>query len=233
MLDWLNRANPDKELASRRASGWLAANLPEVDALYGVPQTAAHHPEVCTGIHIELCLAVAAELSDSFDVRFAVLTHDLGKALTPKDEWPKHVNHEHAGLEPVKHLCERLALPESTRKLAMLVCEHHLQAHRAMELKNTSVVKFLTENGLLDDAELAEHFLLACESDARGRLGKHDNLYPQGSFLRSARQTILAFPYPPGVTMLDPEGNRIHGARSHAVKLLRASLAPVAEATAC
>jgi len=233
MLDWLNSPSPHTELAARRASGWLAKNLPEVDALYGVPQTAAHHPEVCTGIHIELCLAVAAALSDSFDVRFAVLTHDLGKGLTPENEWPKHVNHEKAGLRPLKHLCERLALPESTRKLAALVCEHHLQSHRALELKNTSVVKFLAENGLLEDATLAEQFFLACESDARGRLGRDGNPYPQGAFLRAARDVILTFPYPPGVTMNDPEGNRIHGARSHAVKLLRASLAPAAEAPAC
>lgn len=233
MLDWLNSTSPGRELAARRASGWLAANLPEVDALYGVPQTAAHHPEVCTGIHIELCLEVAATLSDSFDVRFAVLTHDLGKALTPRDEWPKHVNHEHVGLRPLKKLCERLGVAESTRKLAELVCEHHLQSHRAMELKNTSVVKFLAETGLLDDATLAEHFLLACESDARGRLGRHDNPYPQGAFLRSAREVILTFPYPPGVTMHDPEGNRIHGSRAHAVKLLRASLEPATEAPAC
>jgi tRNA nucleotidyltransferase (CCA-adding enzyme) len=233
MLDWLNSAEPHKVLAARRASGWLAQHLPEVDALYGVPQTASHHPEVCTGAHIELCLAVAASLSDRFDVRFAVLNHDLGKALTPQEEWPRHVNHEHSGVKPLKHVCDRLQIPEATRKLALLVCEYHLHAHRFFELNDTSVVKFFDKTGLLEDEVLAEGFILACESDARGRLGKHDNPYGQGDFMRAARKAVQAHPYPAGVTMQDPQGNRIHATRAQAVREVRARLATSGTAPAC
>lgn len=233
MLDWLKTAEPHKELAALRTSGWLAQHLPEVDALYGVPQTAVHHPEVCTGAHIELCLAMAALLSNRFDVRFAVLNHDLGKGLTPEEEWPRHVNHEHAGIKPLKHVCERFHVSEETRRLALLVCEYHLHAHRLLELNDASVVKFLDKTQLLDDDSLAEGFILACEADARGRLGKHDNPYPQGAFFRAAREAVLALPYPEGVTMQDPEGNRIHGARVQAVRRLRATLASATPAPAC
>lgn len=233
MLEWLTAAHPDVELASRRASGWLAQHLPEVDALYGVPQTAAHHPEVCTGAHIELCLAAAAKLSDSFDVRFAVLGHDFGKGLTPSAEWPQHINHERAGLPPLKRVLARFNLPESTAKLALLVCEYHLHAHRMMEMNDASVVKFLVKTGMADDAELAENFILACEADARGRLGHHDRNYPQANFLRAARDAVMAHPYPLGVTMQDPEGNRIHASRVHAVKQVRATFAVVTDKPAC
>jgi len=233
MLEWLNAAHPDVELASRRASGWLAQHLPEVDALYGVPQTASHHPEVCTGAHIELCLAAAAKLSDSFDVRFAVLSHDFGKGLTPSDEWPQHINHERAGLAPLKRVVARMQLPSSTAKLALLVCEYHLHAHRLMEMNDSSVVKFLVKTGMAEDPELAEAFVLACESDARGRLGYHDRHYPQAKFLLAARDAVLAHPYPPGVSMQDPEGNRIHASRVHAVKQVRAAFKAVSETPAC
>lgn len=225
MLTWLTNSAPHKVLAARQASGWLAAHLPEVAALYGVPQPAAHHPEICTGAHIELCLEVAATLTENFSVRFAVLTHDLGKALTPAEVLPKHAGHERAGVAPLTALCDRLGLDDHSRKLALLVCEWHLHSHRAFEMNDTSVVKFLAQTGLTADAELAEHYLLACEADARGRLGRQDEPYLQGAFLRAVLVTLADYPYPAGVTMLDPEGNRIHQARVKAVKLIRSDFA--------
>lgn len=233
MLDWLTADRPHDELAARHASGWLALHLPEVDALYGVPQTAAHHPEICTGAHIELCLEVAAELTTEFDVRFAVLTHDLGKALTPRDEWPKHVNHEHAGLTPLADVCARLEVPASAQRLARLVCEWHLHAHRAFEMGDASVVKFFMNTGMDLDAELARGYLLACESDKRGRLGRKNTDYRQGAFLRAVRTVLLEHPYPEGITMQHPAGNRIHQARVQAVKQLRASFGSPADISHC
>lgn len=225
-LDWLQSAEPHAELAARHASGWLAEHLPEVEALYGVPQTATHHPEVCTGAHMELCLQAVASLSSSFDVRFAVLTHDLGKALTPQSVLPGHAGHEKAGLVPLAVLCERLAVPLRTRQLAETVCEWHLHCHRAFEMNATSAVKFLVRTGLADDDELAESFFLACEADKRGRLGMLESDYPQGQFLRAVRRVLTTLPYPEGICMTDPAGNRIHQARVKAVQLLRGDFAP-------
>lgn len=221
MFDWLTSNEPHTELAQRHASGWLKAHLPEVDALYGVPQTAIHHPEVDTGRHIELCLEMSARLGADFETRFAVLSHDLGKGLTPPNEWPKHVNHEHGGLAPVNAVCGRFNLPAEVQKLALLVCEWHLHCHRAFEMGNASVVKFLDSTGMLANEVLFERFVLACECDARGRLGKQDDPYERGKFLRAVRQAIVPMEYPAGIDMHHPAGNRIHQQRVAAVARIR------------
>jgi tRNA nucleotidyltransferase (CCA-adding enzyme) len=228
LMNWLNSPHPHRELAERRESGWLAAHLAEVDVLYGVPQNAEHHPEVDTGKHIELCLEVAAQLGADFETRFAVLTHDLGKGITPSEQWPKHVNHENAGVPLVAAVCDRFQLDEVTRTLATLVCKWHLHAHRAFEMGDASVVKFFMNTGLLDDEQLCGRFLLACESDARGRLGRAVTPYLKANFLREAREAIAQLPFPEGVDLAHPEGNRIHQARIAQVVRVRARFAAAA-----
>ncbi len=221
-LQWLDAPAPHRTLAALRASGELARLLPEVEALYGVPQNPQHHPEVDTGVHTELCLQMAELLEAAPRARFAVLTHDLGKALTPSTEWPKHVDHEVRGLEPVRAVCERLAVPADWQTLALLVCEYHLHAHRAFEMRSTSVVKFLQQTRL--DAELHglfDDFVVACEADKRGRTGKEANPYAQGAFLRAAMVELRARPYPPGADMYAAEGVKVYAERLLAVRRAR------------
>ena len=182
----LGERNPEVFIQVLRDCGALEKLLPEVEALFGVPQTAAHHPEVDTGVHTLMALQQAAKLSADPDVRFAVLIHDLGKGTTPEAEWPRHIAHEHRGLKLVKAACTRLKAPNRHRELALQVCEYHTHCHRALELRGKTLLKLFNATGALRRPERFEAFLLACEADSRGRLGFEDRAYPQADYLRRA-----------------------------------------------
>ena len=184
--------HPEVFVSVLRECGALARLLPEVHALFGVPQRADHHPEVDTGEHLLLVLAQAARLRRDSRVAFAALLHDLGKGITPADTLPSHHGHEHAGLPLVSAVCERLRAPNAHRQLALLVCEHHLNVHRAYELRGVTLLKLLEACSALRDPERFELFLTACEADARGRLGFEDTPYPQADYLRRARDIAAA-----------------------------------------
>jgi tRNA nucleotidyltransferase (CCA-adding enzyme) len=159
--------------------------LPEVDALYGVPQRAEFHPEIDTGLHQELVSDMAARLAPGDDViGFAALTHDLGKALTPTEVLPKHIGHEHAGLAPLKALCERLKVPAAHRELAILACREHLNVHRLDELRDATVLELLTRCDAFRKPERIAQLAQVCEADKRGRLGSSEHDYPQGRELQ-------------------------------------------------
>lgn len=186
----LAERNPSTFIEVLRECGALDALLPEVAALYGVPQNAEHHPEIDTGLHVMMALQQAAAKSPSTAVRFAVLVHDLGKGTTAKAEWPRHIAHETRGIKLVRTVCQRLAVPNQHRELGLLVCEYHTHCHRALELRGKTVMKLLGAADALRRPERFEDFLLACEADARGRLGLEDRDYPQANYLRSALATV-------------------------------------------
>ena len=180
---------PDVFIEILRECGALKVLLPEVDCLFGVPQPPLHHPEVDTGDHILRALRQApAELA----VRFAVLTHDLGKGITPESVLPSHRGHETAGLPLVQAVCERLRVPNPVKSLALGVCEYHLHSHKAFELRPQTILKLLRALDALRNPEKFEHFLQSCEADARGRLGLEDREYPQTDYLRAARAAAAA-----------------------------------------
>jgi tRNA nucleotidyltransferase (CCA-adding enzyme) len=183
----LGERNPDVFIQVLRDCGALARLLPEVDALFGVPQPAAHHPEIDTGVHVLMALQQAVALGADTDVRFAVLLHDLGKGVTPQAEWPRHIRHEERGAQLVDQVCERLRAPRRHSELARAVCEHHTLCHRALELRGKTVLKLLNATDALRRPDRFEAFLLACEADARGRLGLEQREYPQAAYLREAR----------------------------------------------
>jgi tRNA nucleotidyltransferase (CCA-adding enzyme) len=182
----LGERDPQVFVQVLRDCGALAVLLPEVDALFGVPQKAEYHPEIDTGLHQLLVLKQAARLSGDSRVLFAALTHDLGKGVTPAHILPGHRGHESAGLPLVQAVCERLKVPNAHRQLALTVCEHHLNCHRVRELRGDTLLRLLEATGGLRDGERLEHFILACEADARGRAGFEDKPYPQGDYLREA-----------------------------------------------
>ena len=169
-----------------RNCGALQRLFPEVDGLFGVPQPAKWHPEIDTGLHTMMVLDQAERLSADIDVRFAALTHDLGKGATPEDELPSHPGHEIRGVKLIRRMDERLPIPKSCRNLAVLVAEFHTHCHRALELKSTSIVKLLEKCDAFRRPERFEQFLIACEADARGREGLEKKRYPQADFLRKA-----------------------------------------------
>jgi tRNA nucleotidyltransferase (CCA-adding enzyme) len=182
----LAERNPEIFVEVLRDCGALATLLPELEALFGVPQSAEYHPEIDTGVHTLMALRQSALLSDTAEVRFAVLLHDLGKGTTPEAEWPRHIAHERRGVKLVKQVCRRLKAPNRYRDLALLACDYHTHCHRALELRGKTLVKLFNATGALRQPERFEAFLLACEADARGRLGLEDRDYPQADYLRRA-----------------------------------------------
>jgi tRNA nucleotidyltransferase (CCA-adding enzyme) len=183
---------PSRMLLALRECGALQRILPEVDALFGVPQPAQHHPEVDTGLHILLVLDYAAAQRFPLSVRFAALTHDLGKARTPASRWPSHHGHERLSAELVEQLCERLRVPGECRDLAVLTARHHGEVHRARELRPSTVLKLLSAVDIYRKPARFEELLDACSSDYHGRTGLESRAYPQADLLRSAAAAARA-----------------------------------------
>jgi tRNA nucleotidyltransferase (CCA-adding enzyme) len=184
---------PSAFLRTLHECGALAIVLPEVDALYGVPQRAEYHPEVDTGVHVELVCDMAARLAPGDElVGFAALTHDLGKALTPEDILPKHIGHENAGIAPLREMCERLKVPVDHRQLAECVCREHLNVHRMAELRAATVFELIARCDGFRRPERIQRIALACEADKRGRAGLSELDYPAGQLLRDAHAAAMS-----------------------------------------
>ncbi len=177
---------PSRMFLALRECGALARILPEIDRLFGVPQPPQHHPEVDTGVHVMLVVDVAAAQGQSLAVRFAALTHDLGKGTTPADLLPRHIGHEERGVDLVKALCQRIKVPNDCRDLAMIAARFHGKAHRAEEMRPDTIMRLLQDTDALRQPQRFEDFLLVCECDARGRTGFEARDYPQAGRLRVA-----------------------------------------------
>ncbi|MBM0107665.1 multifunctional CCA addition/repair protein [Steroidobacter sp. S1-65] len=204
-----------------REGNALQVIFPEVHALYGVPQPAQWHPEIDTGLHTMMVLDQATQLSSDPVVRFAALTHDLGKATTPTHELPRHIAHEERGVGIVEDMCDRLRIPNAYRELGVLVSRYHLHMHKVTELRPKTVVELLESLDAFRRPARFEQFLLACEADARGRKGLEQRDYPQPEYLRRAREIAA------GVTLSEEEraglqgfeiAKRLHDKRKRALK---------------
>ena len=164
--------------------------FPEIDALFGVPQRPEYHPEIDCGIHTLMALKEACKANYALEVRFAVLVHDLGKALTPVEELPRHIMHEERGLKPVTDVCDRLKVPTLLKNLALIVCKEHLKCHQAKNLKPGTLWRLLQRLDVLRKPEKVEAFVQACECDARGRLGLESRPYPQAKYILDAMEIV-------------------------------------------
>lgn len=176
---------------SLRECGALGRIFPEIDALFGVPQPAEYHPEIDTGRHTLMVVEQAARLTPDPEVRFAALVHDLGKALTPRDQWPLHRAHEKLGIKPINDLCDRIRTPNRYRELGLLVCEHHLHLHRIPELKPRTVLTLLQRLDAFRQPARMHQFALACKADMRGRLGLEDHPYRQADILTRCLEVAI------------------------------------------
>ncbi len=190
----LREEHPWRFFEVLRAVGALARLFPEWDALWGVPQPVHYHPEVDVGIHTMLALRQAVRLSPDPMVRFAAISHDLGKALTPPEAWPKHHGHEQLGLQPLDTLCKRYKAPRKYRELATLVVRWHTHCHRATELQPATLHDTIMALQGVHRPERFEQFLIACEADARGRLGSEEKPYHAADLFRAARAAAAAVP---------------------------------------
>lgn len=186
----LEGARPDVFFTVLHQCHALEKLLPEIHDLFGVPQPPKHHPEIDTGIHCMLALQQICLLQGSGEARFATLTHDLGKALTPPEILPSHHGHEVRGLKLINQLCDRLGVANSWRELALLVSEFHTHCHRAFELKASTLLSTLERLDALRRPERFEQFLLACTADVRGRTGLEATAYEQADYFRAARKVM-------------------------------------------
>jgi len=219
----LGEPRPDVFFETLRQCGALQVIFPELEALYGVPQPPRWHPEIDTGVHVMLALRYSAASGTSTTVRFAVLMHDLGKALTAPEHWPSHRGHEEGGVPVIAALCARLKVPNGFRDLAVLTARHHANVHRAAELRPSTVLKLFETTDAFRRPERFEEMLQACEADARGRTGLEAQPYPQRELLRRALAAAAA------VTLDENErqglagpaiGEKIHEKRLAAIKAL-------------
>ncbi|WP_332825121.1 multifunctional CCA addition/repair protein [Ramlibacter sp.] len=182
----LMEASPSRMFDVLRACGALARVLPEVDRLWGVPQRADYHPEVDTGVHNMMVLDMSARLDAPLPVRFACLTHDLGKGTTPAEMLPKHIGHEQRSAKLLQSVCNRLRVPNDCRELADVVAREHGNIHRSGEFGAAAIVRLLERCDAFRKPQRFDLILLACECDARGRLGLQEQPYPQRARLLRA-----------------------------------------------
>jgi tRNA nucleotidyltransferase (CCA-adding enzyme) len=204
-----------------REGNALPVIFPELHALFGVPQPEQWHPEIDSGIHTMMVLDQATQLTPDPVVRFAALTHDLGKGTTPKHELPRHVAHEERGVELVEGLCDRLKIPNAYRELGVLVSRFHLHMHKITELRPSTLLELLERLDSFRRPGRFQQFMLACEADARGRKGLEQRHYPHPEFLARAREVAVGV----GLSEEEREGlqgfeiaKRLHDKRIHALR---------------
>jgi len=211
---------PSRMFRVLRDCGALARLFPEIDRLFGVPQPPQHHPEIDTGEHVMRVIDWAASHGMSLPVRFAALTHDLGKGVTPPELWPRHHGHEAKSAELVRTLSERIRVPADCRDLAVAVARDHGLVHRALELRPVTVVELLERIDAFRRPERFEQFLQACECDFCGRPGYETKPFPAADYLRQALQAAQGIDAAAVARDADPRRIReaIFKARVDAVK---------------
>ncbi|GEM78362.1 multifunctional CCA addition/repair protein [Vibrio superstes] len=172
--------------------GALEVVIPELSRLFGVPQTEKWHPEIDTGIHTIMVAKRASELTSEPEIRFAAQMHDLGKGVTPEQEWPSHKMHCHTGLKIIEKLCKRLRVPNQYKELALHVCKHHSNIHRAQELKASTLLRVLDSFDVWRKPAVLEQVLITCQADSQGRLGHESTPYPQRDYIKAAYQSAIS-----------------------------------------
>ncbi len=187
----LMEPQPSRMLELLRDCGALKVLLPEVDQLWGVPQRPEYHPEVDTGVHLSLVLDMAARLQAPLAVRFACLCHDLGKGTTPANVLPRHIGHEARSVKLLQAVCERWRVPRDCKELAEVVAREHGHIHQSLSLGAEATLWLLERCDAMRRPQRFADVLLACECDARGRLGHADDAYPQAQRLQTALDAAL------------------------------------------
>lgn len=199
----LGEAEPHEFFNALREVGALEILFPEVEALFGVPQTIRYHPEVDSGVHTLMALEVSTQITDDLPTRFSILCHDFGKAVTPRNEWPSHKLHEIRGVPLVADFCDRLKVPKEFRDIALKVTEYHLLMHQAFALRPKTLLKLLKRLDALRKPQNLVRFVDACMSDARGRLHFTEREYPQREYLLAIRDAVVNLDLKPLLVNVD------------------------------
>lgn len=184
----LSTEHPEVFFLQLRKCGALKVLFPEIDALFGVPQPEKWHPEIDTGVHTMMVLQSAAQLTGKKTIRFAALVHDLGKAITPKEQWPKHHGHGQKGLPVIKKLCQRIKVPNEYKELSLLCSDQHQNIHNAQELRAETIIKIFDKADVWRKPQRLDDLLICCHADIRGRTGFEAAEYPQSEYLTHCYQ---------------------------------------------
>ena len=182
---------PSRMFEVLRACGALQKILPELDKLWGVPQTPQHHPEIDTGVHVMMVIDYAAKQNFSLPVRFAALIHDLGKGTTPADILPRHIGHEERSVQLVKEVSKRLRVPNDCKELAHIVAKFHGKLHQVTKMRPETLLSFLIDCDAIRQTDRFYNFLKACEADSRGRTGLENCALPETELIKVALQAAL------------------------------------------
>lgn len=188
----LMESKPSRMFEVLRACGALKKILPELDRLWGVPQPEQHHPEIDTGIHVMMVVDYAASQGFSLAVRFAALTHDLGKGTTPVEMLPRHIGHEIRSVDLLKDVCKRLRVPNDCKELAHIVAKFHGKLHQASKMRPNTMLEFLVETDAIRQPQRFEAFLKACESDSRGRTGLENCPTPEADLMLKVLKAAMS-----------------------------------------
>jgi len=230
----LMEVRPSRFFEVLRQCGALARLLPEVDRLWGVPQSPEHHPEIDTGVHLMMVLDQSAQLDAPLSVRFACLGHDLGKGLTPPQQWPRHIGHEAGSLRLLGPLCDRLRVPTACRELADVVAREHGHIHQSLTFGPEATLRLLERCDAFRKPQRFEEIMLACLCDSRGRLGREQDPYPQRDRLLRALRVAQAVPSDQVAQQAQAEGlsgpqiaQAIRDARTQALKAMESGGAAV------
>lgn len=188
----LMEEKPSRMFEVLRDCGALKVILPELDALWGVPQPPQHHPEIDTGVHVMMVIDYAAKQNFSLAIRFAALMHDLGKGTTPKDALPRHIGHEERSVKLLKDICTRLRVPNDCKELANIVAKFHGKLHQALQMKPETLLTFLMELDAIRQPARFKDFLSACEADSRGRTGLENCATPAADLMLKVLEAALS-----------------------------------------
>lgn len=188
----LMESKPSRMFKLLRECGALQRIMPELDRLWGVPQPPQHHPEIDTGVHVMMVIDYAASQCFSLPVRFAALTHDLGKGTTLKEVLPRHIGHEERSVHLLKDISKRLRVPNDCKELAHIVAKFHGKMHQVFAMRPETLLNFLQELDAIRQPERLQAFLKACESDSRGRVGLENTPCPEADYLQSALQAVMS-----------------------------------------
>lgn len=224
----LNEKTPSVFFKVLRDCGALDILMPEINNLFGVPQPPQYHPEIDTGIHTMMVVDAAARANEDTMTRFAALIHDLGKGITPKEEWPRHIGHEEKSVALIETLCERLRCPREFKELAITVARYHTHCHRALELKPSTLVDLFESLDAFRRPQRFTQILAACAADFHGRTGFENKTYEPARFLKTAFSIANAVSTQPlidaGVTG-KAFGEKLRVLRINAIKQYKANLA--------
>jgi len=188
----LMEAKPSRMFEVLRACGALQKIMPELDKLWGVPQPEMYHPEIDTGVHIMMVIDYAASRGYSLPIRFAALTHDLGKGTTPSDMWPRHTGHEVRSVSLLQDVSKRLRVPNECKELAQIVAKFHGKMHQVFQMQPDTALQFLIDTDAIRQPQRFKDFLLACECDSRGRTGFESAECPEAIVLITLLEALLA-----------------------------------------